>query len=116
MCECHLSSALLSCLTGQGGTPLNLVVTLTPSDEVVALRSRVAELERQLADFEVTFNRTQYRYMCEVQLNLQLQDLMRRAGVSFPRRLCTTDEVPDWFMAHVTKAVAGDSGAFVSGT
>lgn len=97
MCECLLSSALLSGLTGQGGTPLNVAVTVTPSDEVMALRSRIAELEDQLSDLETTFNRTQYRYMCEVQLNLQLQDIMRSADVPFPRRLCTTGTVPDDF-------------------
>lgn len=97
MCECSLSSALLSGLIGQGGTPLNVAVTLTPSDEVMSLRSRIVDLESQLADLETTFNRTQYRYMCEVQLNLQLQDLMRAAHVPFPRRLCTTGTVPDDF-------------------
>lgn len=101
MCECPFSSAPLSCLLGQGGAPLNLAVTLTPSDEVISLRTRIAELESQLSDLTVTFNRTQYRYMCEVQLNLQLQDIMRCAGVSFPRRLCTTGTVPDDFKGYV---------------
>ena len=101
MCECPLSSALLSGAFGQGGAPLNVVVTVTPSDEVTSLRSRVSVLERQLAELEFTFNRTQYRYMCEVQLNLQLQDLMRAAGVPFPRRLCTSGTVPDDFKGYV---------------
>ena len=97
MCECPFSSALLSGILGQGGTPLNVAVTVTPSDEVTALRTRIAQLEGQLSELETTFNRTQYRYMCEVQLNMQLQDLMRAAGVSFPRRLRTTGTVPDDF-------------------
>lgn len=101
MCDCPLSSALLSGILGQGGTPLNVAVTLTTSDEVMALRSRISELERQLAELETTFNRTQYRYMCEVQLNLQLQDIMRAAHVSFPRRLCTKGTVPDDFKGYV---------------
>lgn len=95
MCECSLSSALQSAISGLGGTPLNVAVTVTPSDEVISLRSRVAELEGQLSDLQRSYNRTEYLYMCEVQLNLQLQDIMRAAGVSFPRRLRTTGTVPD---------------------
>lgn len=101
MCDCILSSALLAGAFGQGGAPLNLAVTVTPSDEVASLRARVSELEAQIADLRDFGNRTQYRYMCEVQLNLQLQDIMRRAGVSFPRRLCTTGTVPDDFKGYV---------------
>lgn len=100
MCECILSSALQTALTGLGGAPLNVTVTLTPSDEVLQLRDRVAHLQRQLDASQIEFNRVQYRYMCEVQLNLQLQDIMRRAGVSFPRRLCTTGTVPDDFRGY----------------
>lgn len=101
MCECPFSSALLSALTGQGGTPLNVAVTVTPSDQVTVLRGMVADLRKQLAASEDAYNRVQYRYMCEVQLNLQLQDLMRAANVPFPRRLCTTGTVPDDFKGYV---------------
>lgn len=97
MCECPLSSTLLSGIFGQGGAPLNLAVTLTTSDEVLSLRSQIAALEGQLADLQRDFNRTEYLYMCEVQLNLQLQDIMRAAGVPFPRRLRTTSVLPDGF-------------------
>lgn len=90
MCECPLSSALLSGMAGQGGTPLKLAVTLTTADEVIQLRQRILTLEELLADHEREYNRVQYLYMCEVQLNLQLQDIMRAHHVPFPRRLCTT--------------------------
>lgn len=88
--ECPLSSALLSYLTGGEGSPLKVSVSVTPSDEVTALRAQVAALEAELAMLRTEHNRTEYLYMCEVKLNLQLQDLMRAAGVPFPRRLCTT--------------------------
>lgn len=88
--ECPLSSALLSYLTGGEGAPLKVSVEVTPSDEVLALRSRVSELEGELAALRIAHNRTEYLYGCEVRLNLQLQDLMRVVGVPFPRRLCTT--------------------------
>ena len=67
-------------------------MTLTASDEVMALRSQVASLQAELAALRTAYNRTEYLYGCEVRLNLQLQDLMRSAGVPFPRRLCTTGE------------------------
>lgn len=100
MCECILSSALQSISSGLGGAPLNVAVTLTPSDEVCQLRDKVAQLQRQLDASQIEYNRVQYRYMCEVHLNLQLQDLMRQAGVSFPRRLCTRGTVPDDFKGY----------------
>lgn len=94
MCECLSSSAPLSCILGQGGTPLNIAVTLTSSDEVLSLRSQVSELQGQLSELQQSFNRAQYLYMCEVQLNWQLQDILKAAGISFPRRLRTTGTVP----------------------
>lgn len=93
MCECPFSA--LQSDFGLGGAPLNVAVTLTSSDEVMSLRARVASLEAELADLQTTFNRTQYLYICEVQLNLQLQDLMRAAGVSFPARLRTRGVSPE---------------------
>lgn len=91
-CGCPLSSALLPYFTGEGGSPLKVAVSVTPSDEVMALRSQVSELQAELAALRTAHNRTEYLYMCEVKLNLQLQDLMRAAGVPFPRRLCTTGQ------------------------
>lgn len=90
MCECPLSSALLSALTGEGGSPLKVAVSLTTSDEVNALRSQVADLTAQLVNLRQEYNRVEYRYRFEVMLNFQLQDIMRAAGVPFPRRLCTS--------------------------
>lgn len=113
MCECPLSSALLSGILGQGGTPLNVAVTVTSSDEVVSLRSQITALEGELSELRTAFNRAQYLYICEVQLNMQLQDLMNRAGVPFPHRLRTTGVVPDGFSAFLTKAAGVGSGASV---
>lgn len=90
MCECLLSSALLGSLTAGEGSPLKVEVLVTPSDEVTALRARVAALEGEIAELRRSYNQVEYRYRFEVMLNFQLQDLMRAAGVPFPRRLCTS--------------------------
>ena len=90
MCDCPLSFALAPILTGGGGSPLKVEVSLTPSDEVNALRSQVSELQARVAELQRDFNKVEYRYRCEVMLNLQLQDIMAVAGVPFPRRLRTT--------------------------
>lgn len=91
--ECPLSSALLGLLTAGEGSPLKVEVSLTPSDEVAALRARVAALEGELAALQQTYNVVEFRYRCEVLLNLQLQDFMTAAGLRFPRRLRTTGTV-----------------------
>ena len=72
MSECPLSSALLGLLTAGEGSPLMVEVSVTPSDEVNALRSRVAALEGELAALQQMYNRVELRYRCEVLLNLQL--------------------------------------------
>lgn len=56
--ECPLSSALLSYLTGGEGSPLKVSVSVTPSDEVTALRSQVAALEAELAMLRTEHNRS----------------------------------------------------------
>ena len=93
MDECPLFPALLSALTGGEGTPLRVAVSLTPSDEVTALRSQVAELRAQLSELRRDYDKVEFRYRCEVLLNLQLQDIMSQHGVPFPRRLRTTGVV-----------------------
>lgn len=46
MCECILSSALQAISSGLEGTPLNVAVTVTSSDEVIQLRDLVASLRK----------------------------------------------------------------------
>lgn len=94
MCECPISSALSGLLTAGEGTPLKVAVTLTTSDEVLALRSQVASLQAALAELRASYNRVEFWYSCEVRLNLQLQDIMAAAGVPFPDRLRTRGVVP----------------------
>lgn len=66
---------------------MRLHVLLTPSDEVQALRARIAALEGELKQLREQYNRTEFLYRCETLINLQLQDLCREQQVKVPRRL-----------------------------
>ena len=75
---CEICKALLSSLTpGQEGAALNVNVRYTPSDEVLALRQRIAELEAQAEKLKEDDRRLEYRYCCEIQMKDQLIDFIR---------------------------------------
>lgn len=63
--------------------PLTVAVTLEPSDEVKALRARVAALEEETARLKAERDRVEYKYRCEVVVNGELVDLCRAHGVAF---------------------------------
>lgn len=92
MGECPYSAAPLGPLTAGGSTPLKVEVILTTSDEVQQLRNQVVDLQEQLFELQRQYDRVEYRYKCEVMLNLQLQDLLMRSGIPFPDRLRTKAE------------------------
>lgn len=77
----------LQVIPGLGGTPLKLEVSVTPSDEVQALRSQVQALKQDLSDLQTRYNRTEYLYRCETLVNLQLMDLCKQHDISIPHRL-----------------------------
>lgn len=64
-----------------------LKVILEASDEVQALRRRVAELEDQLREMTAQRDRAEYKYRCEVTVNGELVDLCREQGVNVRRAL-----------------------------
>ncbi len=85
---CEIYKALLSAVSpGQEGAALNINVRYTPSDEVLALRQRIAELEARAEKLEQENRRFEYRYCCEVQMKDQLVDYVRAQGVKIPDRL-----------------------------
>ena len=63
--------------------PLEIHVRVSPDDEVLALRAKVAELEAQGAEYKARADRAEFRYRCEVLINQELQDLCRAHGVDF---------------------------------
>ncbi len=79
---------LESAITGTGRwislfrrRPIELSVRLSPSDEVMQLRTDVARLEDQLEQLRQAYNRTEFLYRCEVMINTQLVDLCREHGI-----------------------------------
>lgn len=80
----HTSQPLslpLSLMVGEGGTPLKLEVVVTTSDEVLALRARVAELEATINGLRSEYNRLEYLYRCESIINQRLLDRCREQNV-----------------------------------
>lgn len=63
--------------------PLEVHVTLRTDDEVLSLRARVAELERELEAQKEAYNRVEYKYRCESIINQELVDLCRASNVKF---------------------------------
>lgn len=77
----------VSSFLGWGAFPLKVEVSLTPSDEVQQLRTRVDELSAAVQELKVQFDRTEYLYRCETIINLRLQDFCREHGLKVPRHL-----------------------------
>lgn len=63
--------------------PFEIHVRVSPDDEVLALRSRVAELEAQLSEARAQRDRAEYRFGCECAVNQELVDLCREHGIAF---------------------------------
>lgn len=74
-------------IPGLGGIPLKLEVSVTPSDEVQALRRQVSDLTSQVETLRKECNRASFLYRCETLINLQLSDLCKEHGVRIPPRL-----------------------------
>ena len=55
--------------------PIEIHVRLSPDDEVLALRARVAELEAQAEAARAERDRLEYKYRCESLINTELIDL-----------------------------------------
>lgn len=84
--RCDLPFPLPVCLSGQG-EPIKLDITLTTSDEVMALRQQVSDLTSQLQDLRAQLNRAEYLFRCETIINTRLADLCRAQRVAVPKSL-----------------------------
>lgn len=74
-------------LTALGGLPLKVDVTVTPSDEVQALRKQVSDLTLQLSDLQAKYNRVEFLYRCETLVNARLVDMCHDKGIKVPPSL-----------------------------
>lgn len=72
---------------GGGNPPLRVEVVLTPSDEVLSLKAKIADLEKQLADLDALYRKVEFRYRCELLINLQTADFCKLHGLDVPSRL-----------------------------
>lgn len=78
-----LAAALLTLCQGGEGIPLN--VRITPSDEILALRARISELEGEVKRYKETLERSEYKRGCERQISANLLELCRESGIKVPR-------------------------------
>ncbi len=83
---CELPLPLPVIFSGQGES-LKLDITLTTSDEVLALRQQVSDLTSQIQELRAQLNRAEYLYRCETVINTRLVDLCRDHSVPVPKQL-----------------------------
>ena len=67
--------------------PLEIHVRVSPDDEVLALRARVAELEAEAARQGEAYRVLEFRYRCETLINTELVDLCKEHKVPFREAL-----------------------------
>ena len=83
-----LFASLAALLAGVGeGVPLNLNVSLTPSERVQALEEQVKALSSELAALQRDYNRVEYLYFCESKINQRIQDYCAVNHFRLPRSL-----------------------------
>ena len=83
-----LLASLAVLLAGVGeGVPLNLNVSLTPSERVQALEEQVKALSSELAALRRDYNRVEYLYFCESKINQRIQDYCAENHFRLPRSL-----------------------------
>lgn len=77
---------LLADTVGEGAAP-TLHILLSPSDELVALRNQLSDVQAQLLDLRQEFSRLEFLYRQEVIVNMELLDTCRAHGVKVRRSL-----------------------------
>ena len=63
--------------------PIEIHVRVSPDDEVLALRAKVAELEGKLEAERQRANTAEFRHRCESIINQELTDLCRKNGIKY---------------------------------
>lgn len=80
-----LAAALLALCQGGEGIPLN--VRISPSDDILALRARISELEGEIKRYKEILERSEYKRGCERQIRENLMELCRSNGIKVPREV-----------------------------
>ena len=71
--------------------PEEIRVRLVSDEEVLNLRREVESLTARLEGLQTEYNRLEYRYRCEVIVNMELVDLCREHGVPIRPTMPTHD-------------------------
>lgn len=87
MCANKTPSVPLVLTLAQGDTPIKVELSLTPSDEVQALRAQIASLEKDLQRLKDVCRQAEELYGFETMLNLELIDYCRDHQFKLPSRL-----------------------------
>lgn len=66
--------------------PIRLEIIYTPGDELLKLRSRVADLEGEILKLTADYKQLEWKYCCNINLKLQLGDWARAEGIKIPKR------------------------------
>lgn len=86
-----LNQSNLLSLVG-GGSPLQVEVILTDSNMVQSLRQQLTQLQAEHDRLRDSFAHTEYKYRCEVLVNMQIMDYCKDKGIKIPRRLLRVAE------------------------
>lgn len=78
-----LAAALLTLCRGGEGIPLD--VRVTPSDEVLALRQRITELEVEVAFYKEKLQHSEFKRGSERQITERLMNLLEDHDIRIPR-------------------------------
>lgn len=84
----ELSLALSNLLDRVGdGLPINLAVSVSDADEVVSLRARIRELEKENETLIARANRAEFSRRCDAIVCMRVVDWCRENGIVIPRSL-----------------------------
>lgn len=78
-----IAQTLLTLIASGEGIPISIKVA--PADDVLALRDRIAELEREVKSLSEQLEAREFQYRQELMISGRLVDLLRENQVKIPR-------------------------------
>lgn len=65
-------------------------MVFTPSEEVTSLRGEVERLTQELIQAKSDYKALEWRYCCQLNLQMQLGDYAREQGIKIPERFLSS--------------------------